>query len=362
MTNSLDALWYARCPVPTALGLASQMGWLQKTFGEVGVTVHSVQDSPDPNVRASHFDHRLKHSVRQGGSIPAIWARARGAETRVLGLTWTEETQTILALPGAGIQNVSDLAGKRLAIPKHVGQVVEITGTGALRGILSALATQGLSERDVRLVDVVVAKDVWDVPGSGAGGPRPRRNEFWPDVYALIRGDVDAIFVKGARGKEVESFLGATVVYDLSKHPDWRVRINNGVPRPLTVDAKLLDDHPDLIERLLKLVTATSRWAKEHRAQVRSHISREVFSIEPWIDAAYPSVNEHLDTVLDDWLVEGLQDYTTFLVRHGVIPREFDVRSWIVPEPIGRVECAGSSLRPVSREHEHAGAVLAPGE
>jgi ABC-type nitrate/sulfonate/bicarbonate transport system substrate-binding protein len=342
--KSIDALWYTRCTVPTALGLASQLGWLDRTFAEDGVAIKSVQDSTDPEVRASHFDHRLRYSVRQGGSIPAIWARARGVETRVVGLTWTEETQTILALPEANIRSVADLRGKRIAIPRHIGQAIEITGVGALRGVLSALATEGLTENDVKLVDLAIPEDRWNVHPDPSS-PRQGRNEFWPDAHALIRGEVDAIFVKGSRGKEVESFLGARVAYDLASHPDWKVRVNNGVPRPLTVDASLLEDHPDVVKKIVALVTKTSAWAQEHAAEAVGAVSREVFSIAPWVNAAYPKVHQHLDTTLDEWLVEGLQQYTTFLARHKFIERDFDVRTWIDPRPLAAARAEANGLQ-----------------
>jgi ABC-type nitrate/sulfonate/bicarbonate transport system substrate-binding protein len=354
MSKSIDSLWYTRCTVPTALGLASQLGLLERTFSPDGIEIRSVQDSRDPDVRASHFDHRLQYSVRQGGSIPAIWARARGVETRVVGLTWTEETQSILVLPGSNIRALTDLQGKRLAIPKHVGQPIEITGTGALRAFTSALATVGLSGRDVEFVELPVQREVWEARGS-VEGARQGRNEFWPDAHALIRGEVDAIFVKGSRGKEVQSFLGARVLYDLSTHPDWRVRVNNGVPRPLTVDARLLDDHPDVVRKILELVTTTGAWARKHPTEVVSHVSREVFSIEPWVTAAYPELHLNLGTTLDDWLIDGLQLYTTFLAQRGIIAKDFDVRTWISPEPLSEVLARGAPR--VAQKGNHFDAV-----
>jgi ABC-type nitrate/sulfonate/bicarbonate transport system substrate-binding protein len=354
MSKSIESLWYTRCTVPTALGLASQLGLLERKFSPDGIEIRSIQDSRDPDVRASHFDHRLQYSVRQGGSIPAIWARARGVETRVVGLTWTEETQSILVSPGSKIRELTDLKGKRLAIPKHVGQSIEITGTGALRAFSSALETVGLSESDVEFVELPVQKEVWEARGS-VEGARQGRNEFWPDAHALIRGEADAIFVKGSRGKEVESFLGARVIYDLSTHPDWRVRVNNGVPRPLTVDTRLLDDHPDVVRRIVDLVTTTGEWARKHAAEVVSHVSREVFSIEPWVRAAYPDLHLHLGTTLDDWLIDGLQHYTTFLARRGIIAKDFDVRTWIAAESLAEVLAKGT--RELTQKGNHLGAV-----
>ncbi|HHT8907329.1 TPA: ABC transporter substrate-binding protein, partial [Burkholderia cenocepacia] len=102
--TACDALWYTRCPVPTALGIAVHRGWFDEEFGPDGIALHSLQETADADKRESHFDHSLPHSFRQGGNIPALWARARGADTRVIGLSWTNEFQAIVTLPERGIR------------------------------------------------------------------------------------------------------------------------------------------------------------------------------------------------------------------------------------------------------------------
>ncbi len=112
-------------------------------------------------MRDSHFDHHLRYSVRQGGSSPAIWARAEGRATRVIGLIWTDESQQILTLPGTKIRTVKDLRGRRLALPKRTSERFErldIRGAAALRGYLSALSTEGLDEKDVEFVELPRAR------------------------------------------------------------------------------------------------------------------------------------------------------------------------------------------------------------
>ena len=101
--SKVDTLWYTRCPVPTPLGIAAQLGWIEDEFKGDGITVRTLQDQVDPAIRESHYDHKLDNSFRQGGNIPAIWARSTGRETRVVGLTWTDEAQVILTLPKTGI-------------------------------------------------------------------------------------------------------------------------------------------------------------------------------------------------------------------------------------------------------------------
>ena len=83
-TNHLETLWYTRCPVPTGLGIAIQQGWLRQAFAAQGTRLESLLESDDFAVRESHFSHTLKNSVRHGGSIPAISARANVTSPSVM--------------------------------------------------------------------------------------------------------------------------------------------------------------------------------------------------------------------------------------------------------------------------------------
>ena len=54
--TACDALWYTRCPVPTALGIAVHRGWFDEEFGPDGITLNSLQETADAGKRESHFD------------------------------------------------------------------------------------------------------------------------------------------------------------------------------------------------------------------------------------------------------------------------------------------------------------------
>ena len=96
--TTIDRLWYTRCPAPTPFGIAIQQGWLDEEFHAEGWDINALQDASDPVIRQSHYTHSQPHSFRQGGNIPALWARAQGADTRVIGLTWVDEFQGLIAL------------------------------------------------------------------------------------------------------------------------------------------------------------------------------------------------------------------------------------------------------------------------
>ncbi len=95
----LDTIWFTRCPVPTPLGLAAKLGWFDSEFAPDGISIKSLREVGNTDEKESHYDHHLINSFRQGGNVPAIWARSLGRDTRVIGLNWINEFQAIIALP-----------------------------------------------------------------------------------------------------------------------------------------------------------------------------------------------------------------------------------------------------------------------
>lgn len=64
---ALDTLWYTRCPVPTASGLANNLGWLGRTADAAGVGFGVLQDA-GPELAVRHFDHRLPGLIRKAAT------------------------------------------------------------------------------------------------------------------------------------------------------------------------------------------------------------------------------------------------------------------------------------------------------
>ncbi|AJZ62913.1 NMT1/THI5 like family protein [Paraburkholderia fungorum] len=336
------ALWYTRCPVPTALGIAVHRGWFDEEFGPDGITLNSLQETREPAKRESHFDHSLPSSFRQGGNIPALWARSRGAATRVVGLSWTNEFQAIVTLPRSGIRHARDLRGRRLGLPQHAISI-DFWRAAALKGFLTALELEGLGHGDAQWVDLpeptraeaearIAIGRLEDARGSASPFRRP--HEYGLEVAALVRGDVDAIFVKGVAGLETVHLIDGHVVIDLGTHPDPLVRIGNGTPRTLTVDQALIDERPDLVSRFVSVVVAAGDWATKHPAETAAYIGRETRSSDEWVRYAYGSdVHRHLETNLSQTSIDGLVAFKDFLFEWGFLEHDFDARAWVEPQP-----------------------------
>jgi len=341
MANALDTLWYTRCPVPTGLGIAIQQGWLEDAFRARGTKVASILESNDFATRESHFSHTVRHSVRHGGNIPAISARARGRDTRLVGLSWADEAQLILASPESGIETVRDLKGRRFGLPNWKQVEIDFTRAQALRGLENALRLEGLEVSDVELVDQDIDSHYSDdavenVNGTLArrtGGRRGRNNNR--EVIALLRGEVDAIFLKGAHGAQVAHQFGLTTVIDTGAHPEPLIRSNNGTPRTLAVDGALLDDHFDAVATIVEQVLRAEAWAQDHAADVRRYLARETNVSEYWVSVAYgEDAQTKLRTDLAESSLVALQDFTDFLHRWQFIPQRFDVRDWADRRPL----------------------------
>ncbi len=90
----LEQIWFTRCPVPTASGIAYKLGWLSEEFAADGLPVATLQEARQ--LGHHHYDHQLPGLFREGGNVPALAARAAGSPSRLIGLTWIEEWQTLL--------------------------------------------------------------------------------------------------------------------------------------------------------------------------------------------------------------------------------------------------------------------------
>lgn len=339
----LDTLWYTRCPVPTASGLAHSLGWLGEAASEAGVGLGVLQDA-GPELAPRHFDHQLLGLIREGGNVPALAARAEGSPTRLIGLTWIDEAQAILVAPDSPVSEPGALAGLRIAVPAWAeDRARSFPRAMALHGFASVLALGRLTLADVRPVEVAVERNP-QVRGEAATG---RRVATW-GVDALLAGDVDAIYVKGARAQEVAREHGLRVAVDLDATGSKRSRVNNGTPRPITVHADLLESRPDLVVGFLTQTLRAADWAAGNLEEVRGVLARETFSGAEGVEAAYGNTfHRGLHPTLSEERIELLDVQKQFLYTHGFLATDFDLASWVAREPLQQASAQLAAERKV---------------
>lgn len=335
----IDTLWYTRCPVPTAASLAIDLGLLDDEFAPDEIAIQSLHASGARQVRESHFDHTQANSFRQGGNIPPIWTWVRGGDVRLIGLTWVDEYAAIIAMPDSGIETVKDLRGRRLGIGCRVNDRVDFFKAMALRTVLAGLSTEAMSLDDVELVEIPVTETYVGTETTShsgtlwGGGRRARRQQR--EAFALIRGEVDAIYTSGAMGANLTGFLGAREIIEVGHHPDRSLRINNETPAALTVSGALAKARPDIVARFVGRIAEAARWAETNHDRVRRIVGDDVGATGEWVTAAYgPDFHTNLMPTLSDECVAGLQSQVDFLHEHGFIETGFDVTAWIDREPL----------------------------
>ncbi|MFF8955237.1 ABC transporter substrate-binding protein [Streptomyces sp. NPDC014894] len=321
MTHSAPpaALWFTRCPVPTATGIAADLGWLAEEFARDGIAVASLQDASAATARDHHYTHALEGLFREGGNVPALWTRSRGEPTRLIGLTWIEERQVVLVAADSAVQEAGDLKGRRLAVPRHP-LPIDFWRAMALRGFEGALSTAGLTLDDSVLVDV----------------PAGARADQWSaELDALRAGTVDAVYAKGATAVEAAARYGARIAVELDDHPDRRTRVNNGTPRPITVRASLLEDRPELVTRFLAVLVRAADWAARHPDDLARVLGRETGAGATGVAGAYRA-RGHRDLRIDlsDERLDLLARQEHALRTHGFLAAPVDVREWADHEPL----------------------------
>ncbi|MFT4298166.1 MAG: ABC transporter substrate-binding protein [Aeromicrobium sp.] len=332
-------LWYTRCPVPTASSLAIATGELDALFAGDGIAVRSLSTSDDERVRQSHFDHTQPRSFRQGGNIPPIWSASRGGSQRLIGLSWIESVQHVVALADSGVSSVADLAGRRIGVSRRVNDQIDFWRATALHGIEAALRSGGLRIDDVDIVDLDEAKPYIPAgPGAPTGslfGAFTNKRLQSAEVVALVRGEVDAIYVNGLRGIDLEALLDLRVVVDITAFPDARDRVSNIAPVAFTASTDLIEERPDLVARYLVASQQAATWAETHPDEVRRIVAQEVGYAEEFVDHAYGAdLHRRLHVSLDDDLVEAIAVQKDFLLRHGFIAADVDLDAWIDPRPL----------------------------
>ena len=331
-----DTVWLTRGPFPTGTAIGLANGWFEQAFASHGFKVSTLQESREPAMRAQHFYHDIKTLIREGGNVLPLWTRARNLGTKgwdntvIVGLTWLDEVQVLLARPGSGVRSgdLATLRGKRLGLSHAEGEI-DVWRAMQLRGFATALSLAGLGFDDVVLKDVVAPPVQWQNQNrTGVTGSHATE-------LALLNQEVDVIYVKGAAAIRLQQEHGLEVVLDINSLDDPALRINNGTPRPITVHRHFLDDHPDLVIAHLRVLNAAAGWARTHGDDLAGVLAADIGATADSVRRGYgPRLSAGFDVNLNATRVDALQAQADFLAQHRLIDGHVTVREWIDTAPL----------------------------
>ena len=331
------ALYYTRCPVPTASGIAFQRRMFDPVFRGTPYEVRDLREL-GPDHRNAHYTHSIRHFFREGGGAPPVWARSRGVDSVLLGITFMEETLGIFVRADDPAITIPDLAGKRFALPLWPRLVFNFWRFAALKGIVSALRVHSMSVRDIRLVGVTEHWDPHerrDVQRRDA--PAAPRCEYRSQLRALQDGRVDALFGKGPEAALLEREAGGAIrrIFDLRTVPAMADRVNNSTPRLLTTSREMIEAHPEGVVRYLQTLIRAARWAVDHPREARKLVARECgvtpHEVAQCLEKAFET---KLAPGVSDALLESVDVLKSFLHHHGFIEHDFPLRDWVAAEPL----------------------------
>lgn len=333
-----ETLWYTRCPVPTASGLAFRRNSFARSFADSPYVVRNIKDLSRKDWD-THYSHSQNSSFREGGGSPPIWARSNGAATRLLALTFMEETLGIYVRSDDPARSLNDLTGRRFALPVWTRLVFDFFRFAAEKGCYSALRVHGMTESEVRFVDVVEEDDPHEFinPHSASSSSRAGHSYYHAQLRALIAGNVDAIFAKGGETANLEQEGAGAIrkLYDLATSPTLADRVNNSTPRLLTVSANLLKEHPEAVIRYVQTLIREARWAKENPNEARLAIAAEAaFTPERFAQCFEPDFAAKLMPAINEKLLESLRIMKSFLLERGYIRSDFSLDEWLAPDPL----------------------------
>lgn len=270
----------------------------------------------------------------------ALGARAQGAPTRLIGLTWIDEWQSILVRADSGITEPHHLKGKRLALPSYAKNPIpsHVRGTSIARGMSlhgykGVLTNAGLTFDDVEFVEVHAGGEA----GRGARAPEGQRGNIWRlwALDELAEGKVDAIYVKGASAVDAAREYGVVVGIDLDRLPERRFRVNNGTPRPITVNEELLGRHYDVVVRFLAQTLRAADWARDNAEGVQDILQGETRGSRQAVTEAYGAdFNRLLHPDLSEERLTLFEQQKKFLWLHGFLDHDFDLRAWADHRPL----------------------------
>ena len=326
-------LWYTRCPLPAASGIAQRERWLHQEFARDGIRVDTIRTSPVREVRDSHFTHDHPNLFREGGPVPPIWAKASGRDTALIGITWTEEARAVLVKATSPIKTLSDLRGRRLALPRHATRYVDHARAHALRGFSGVLAEAGIDAKEVSFVDVPEAEYEIREP------PVAVNQTKFPLIDAVVDGRADAVFVRGGRIGRLMAEYALRPLPTEGNNADSGVRLVPGTPRAVTVNRALAVARPDIVAHYLSVLRRTAAWAHANPAKATVIAAAEIGATAAEIASGFgPALTARLGVSLSLAHVAALEAEKNFLRDHGFIACDFDFDAWIDPEPLRLAE------------------------
>jgi sulfonate transport system substrate-binding protein len=266
---------------PVGLLLKDQ-GFLEAALGPDGIKVEWTKSLGSNKALELLNSKSIDFGSTAGAA--ALIAKSNGNPIRSVYVYSRPEWTALVTRPGSGIEKIADLKGKKVAVTR---------GTDPYVFLVRALASVGLSEKDIELVPL-------QHPDGRA---------------ALERGDVDAWAGLDPLMATSELEQGSKLFF---RSPDWNTY---GV---LNVREEFALKYPALVDRVLAAYEKARLHALAHPEQLRAALAKEAHLSEP-VAVAVLARTDISTGRLGEKQAEAILAAGDVLKKSGVVKPEVDV-------------------------------------
>ncbi len=268
---------------------------LEKAFLKDGVKIQwTFFKGAGPAINEAFANHQVDLAFL--GDLAGIIGRANGLDTRLIAALARDINGYLAVQPGQGIKDLKDLKGKQIAL---------FRGTALQLSFDSVLRSEGLTERDFRIVNL-------DLNGAAAAIAAHRIDAVWGPSSLFILKDKGLVEIPvSTRGRDgVGTFKAGLVASNdfLRAHPEWAQKVVTNVlaASDWVSDRKNLDAYLQLEQT--RAGTPVSVWRNE-------------------IGDSDPAT--FFSPLLDPYFVNAFKRDVDTAKQLGMIRQSFDVDQWV---------------------------------
>jgi ABC-type nitrate/sulfonate/bicarbonate transport system substrate-binding protein len=152
-----------------------------------------------------------------------------------------------------------------------------------------------------------------------------------PLEAALEKGTVDAIYNQSKYFQHLQEATGKfKAIEDLSRYPDWTLQSCN-LPAVMTCTEEMAEQHPELVVAFMKGMIKVGRWCNEHKHAAAAILDKATFYLD--VEDTYRNImNVDMVPNLSPQNLVAIEIGKDFMLSHGYIKNDFDVKKWAAPE------------------------------
>jgi len=336
-------VYYTNCPLVSASNVDQELGWVREEYKKIGVKYAFMRSTPD-NDWYPHYIHNLDNLIRFGGLFPPVHVHADIRRTRLLGVTHAPREGGVMVVRARDdIYTMKDLKGKKIGLSKSLNTIkCDWWRIQEHQGIELMLRMNGMTMDDVQIVEFPYADDWYNNPEM-VGPPMENPSELWlkrdhkhdlafrPLETALEKGIIDALYTQSGPLQQLTEATGKfKAIEDLSRYPDWTLQVAN-IPATITCTDVMAEKHPELVVTFMKGMIKVGRWANEHKHAAAAILDKQTFYLD--VEHTYEGIKP-IDMVpnLSPQNLVSVEIGKDFMLSHGYIKNDFDVKKWAAPE------------------------------